>query len=129
MSKFAVIYVNQCYDYVENVTSLGTYPTEELALEFIKNKNEAYQSSFLAKSDYINKFVDEKVGIPETKGYYEWLDAIKPFPMFPAHTNHDNFKENLKRSLLQGHPLKNYPEYNPPELVQSGSGMWVVEIK
>lgn len=131
MDRFAVIYVDQCYDSIEDVTCLGTYATEELASKFITDKNEEYRKSFADKILYIEKFIDENIEFPYVNTYQDWLDFLKPFPMFSGHVTRDNFKAGLKRCLLENHPIKSdlYKKYNPPEVLQSGQGMWVVEIK
>lgn len=127
MSCFAVIKVNQCYDYVEGAECLESFDNEDDANECVQEWNQKIRESQRAKLDYIEKWVDE-CEVPEALNYQHWKSYLEQWHPFGAmYVFPKDFKEELKRYLRTHHAT--YEGYNPPEAIYDMDNLFVVEIK
>lgn len=127
MTIYAVIDVDQDYDYVVGAACLASFSTEPEANGLIKRMRDESAAAWKFRLEYIDKFV-EAVEVPEPKTHQEWQDWVMKYPVYANHTHPKNFKEHLRDSLRKGHGLT-LEEYAPPPRGGNCNNLFVVTIE
>lgn len=126
MSCFAVIDVDQSYDYVEGLRCLATFLTEQEANDHFQMLTDQANAANLAKMQYIEKFVDA-IELPEGVDYLGWLEFLKQYhPFGQSYTYPKNFKNELKSYLM--HYTFEFKGYDPPSIYRHWTNIFVIEI-
>jgi hypothetical protein len=127
---FAVILIDQDYDYIEGLECVKCFNTEQEANDFIVSENQKHQDSHTELCKYIDKFIDENVDIPDLLEYSQWNVYRNKFELRDAAFVYPgNLKEVLKGRLKWGHdvPAVIKDKFNPPPIYACGN-LRVVEI-
>lgn len=124
--SFAVVRVDQYYDYVEGVECIDVFQTEQEANNLIQEMKDKRDTSWKDYDKYIETFVDN-IDPPKTD-YQGWEEYIKQF--FGNDCRYvlpKDFKKELKRYLRDYSPK--LEGYNPPSIILGWTNLFVVEIK
>lgn len=124
MSIFAIIRVDQCYDYVEGADCLSVHSTREEAEAEIVRLKGVRDASFKARGDYISDFVDA-IELPKTD-YNGWCVFLKEWQYPGTHLSPSSFHREMKYFLFN-HPVK-LKGFDPPEVIRNMNNLFVVEI-
>lgn len=125
MKCFAVIRVDQDYDYVEGAECIGSFPTEQEANDLINKMKSDTVTSWTNRVRYIDAFV-ESLSIPDTD-YHGWLEFLKKFhPFGERYVFPKDFKGELKRYLASRHAK--LEGYDPPKAISGTTNLFAVEI-
>jgi hypothetical protein len=127
MKCFAVIRVDQDYDYVEGAECIAAFPTEQEANDLVQKMKDERDASWKQKMEYVEEFVDN-INPPETD-YQGWVEYLKQYPFGGRYVMPQNFKNHLKGYLRTHHYLVELDGYDPPSIILEWNNLFVVEIK
>jgi hypothetical protein len=125
--KYAVIRVDQDYDYVEGAECLAAFDTEYEASALITKIKAEQTAATRRRLDYVEQFVD-KIVLPEPPEYNGWLEFLKIyFGEAGRYVYPKDFHMSLKRYLMEYSPT--IEGYDPPKREPVWHNLFVVEIK
>jgi hypothetical protein len=130
MSRFAVIRVDQDYDYVEGAECLDVFDTKEEAertLVQVKHLIETFSSRRLAYNEGFVAGLPEP-NLPQPPHTKQWEEYKSQFKYIPYGATPKDFKQ-LMLSALNGGYGKELDGYDPPPSIHGWNNLFVVEIK
>jgi hypothetical protein len=124
---FALIKVDRDYDCIDNVECLGSFPTEQEALDLKKKIQDKCLLSFSEWQRYIDKYVDD-IEVPKTD-YEGWIQFLNKFGFARRHISPVDFKSSFKSYLKNYCAAVKLQDFNPPKRILGYEDLFVVEIK
>jgi hypothetical protein len=137
MAKFAVVKVDQDYDYVEGAECVVSFDTYAEADDYVRDFRQKQYELIQKRVDYIQTYV-EAIKVPDlgTINYQEWEQFLMPyFGRVSPYITAETFKHQLTLHLFS-YPTwgttehgKKMKDYNPPPQIKVVQNLFVVEIK